>query len=94
MDSRDLLLIANDIRKEYNKKREYWHNNATRYFHQALTSNYITEERLMYELAECKKLKEEYCKVCDILKSRGCNYNFDTSLSIEASKNLLFVHSD
>ena len=70
-DTKDLMLLANNLRKEYNKKRELWYRDATRYFHQAIASHYCTEEALASGIEDCGRLKAQYGEVCDILKKRG-----------------------
>ena len=82
-DTDSLMILANNFRKEYNKKRELWYRDATRYFHQAIASDYCKEECLISSIEECAKLKLQYKEVCDILKSRGCHASIGDSWTIE-----------
>jgi len=46
-------------------------NKAKHYGRQAITNNYHKEDDLIELLEECKRIKEQYKKIVDILTERG-----------------------
>lgn len=90
----DIIVLANKIRSEYNRKRELWYRKSTRYFHQALASSYCSEDDLIKDLEECRALKKRYNDVCRQLKALGCNYDLANNWTIEMSKDRIFTHTN
>ena len=70
-NSKELVMLAADIRKRYNTARERLCNDAKRYYNQSIASTYYSEEMLISEATECGKLKAQYLEICNVLKSRG-----------------------
>lgn len=67
----DFLIMANDIRKEYNKLRETFYRKTRSYYNQAIAGTYHKEDDLITMLNEMKRLKDQYVRVCNILRDRG-----------------------
>lgn len=68
--TKELMLLANDILRDYNKCREEFFNMARRYFNQAATNGYVKEDDMVVKLDRCKELKRRYCELCKILADR------------------------
>lgn len=65
----DIFIVAANQRQAFHKKREELKNLVDQYYRQSSTSTYISEDRLIEMVMECKSLKREYRKTCDILHS-------------------------
>lgn len=65
----DIFIVAANQRQAFHKKREELYNLVGQYYRQSSTSTYISEDRLIEVVRECKLLKAEYRKTCDILHS-------------------------
>lgn len=71
LETRELLLMANNLLAEYNKTRECFENKARQYGRQAITNNYHKEEDLVDLLDDCATLKFRYNEINAILSARG-----------------------
>lgn len=71
LESDNLMMLANDIRREYNEIRHHYHEAEVRYYRQAISSAYYKEADLIEMLEKCRQLKERYITIRDILQGRG-----------------------
>lgn len=73
-DTNDLMLLATDLRHQYSKKKEAFHNISQRYYMQAIASKYYKESDIRDSLDELEALKNQYLDICELLKGRGFYY--------------------
>lgn len=69
----ELLIMANNVRRDYNKTREDCRRLYNRYYNQSIASSYISEDELVEHIEKCRQLKQQYADICIILKSHGIN---------------------
>ena len=63
----DIFVVAATARKDFHKKRDELKNLVDTYYRQASTSTYVSEDKIIECATECKSLKREYRRICDIL---------------------------
>ena len=86
MYSNDLMLVANNIRKEYNKTRDHWYHACVRCYHQSISGGTLLEESIQKEFDKMLELKKEYNDICTILKQRrGYTPTLDDKWRIDTS---------
>jgi len=71
IDSENLMVLASDIRAQYNKLRFEFNSKETGYFRQSISSQYHKEDDLIEMLSRLKTLKTRYIDICNVLKGRG-----------------------
>ena len=71
IDTRDLVLLANDMHQQYSEAKEDLYNTAKRYFTQSIGSSYLSEDVLIEKIELCRHLKEEYIEIKAILTDRN-----------------------
>ena len=91
LESRELVLLATDIRHEYHKIRDRFKSKAMSYYNQSIASSYHKEEDLRNLLTRCETLKKQYLDICEVLKSRGIRPVVD---GWRDSNNDIFVAKD
>lgn len=68
--SDELLLLASQLRAEYNKTRRLFASKAHHYDHQSISNNYHKESDMIELLETCRALKDKYKAVADVLVNR------------------------
>lgn len=63
----DIFVVAATARKDFHKKRDELKNLVDTYYRQASASTYVSEDKIIECARECKSLKHEYRRICDIL---------------------------
>lgn len=86
----ELILMSAGIRKDYNELRQKYFKKCRQYYNQAIASTYHKEDDLIKMLNELARLKDEYLRICDILKNRGVPYSFKAEW--QGNNNHLFNH--
>lgn len=71
-----LMLKANRLLAEYNKKRESFFNKSRAFYNSSVKSTYITEENLIELLCELDEIKHAYNTVCEELERLGLKITF------------------
>lgn len=71
LESEGLLILANDIRTEYNKLRQDYHKISIQYYRQPISTQYYKESELREMLDKLEDFKRRYITICDILASKG-----------------------
>ena len=74
--SQDLILSANELRKDFHRLRDEYKAMSEGYYRQSTASNYYTEDALINKLNALKSIKAEYLRICDILKERGYRHDY------------------
>lgn len=88
----ELMLLANDIRRDYNKTRERLKKKVEYYSRQSIASNYQKEEDIEAILAQCVELRRQYLDIRDVLIERGITQ--DAGGGWRESNNMLFPTND
>lgn len=88
----ELMLLANDIRRDYNKTREHLKKKVEYYSRQSIASSYQKEEDIEASLTRCVELKRQYLDIRDALIGRGVTQ--DAGGGWRDSNNMLFPASD
>lgn len=71
IDNKELILLANDIYRDYNSVRERMFNKVKQYYNQSINGKYHKEEDIVASLERLKRLKEQYKDIYDLLTARG-----------------------
>ena len=71
LGSKELMLLANDLRKDYNKACEHLKKKVEYYSRQSIASTYHKEEDIQASLDRCRELKRQYMDLRDALLERG-----------------------
>ena len=85
------MVLASNLLANYNRTRHELYNRIGNYYRQSIASDYIKEDVLIEMLEKCKKSKESYIRVRDILISRGAETLPDGSFKMDPEKDLLSV---
>lgn len=72
-ESEDLLILANNVRTEYNKLRQDYYKMSVQYYRQPISTKYYKESELREILDKLEEFKRRYITIRDILASRGIN---------------------
>lgn len=88
LESENLMMLASDIRSEYNKIRQQYHEISIRYYRQSIASSYYKESDMIEMLSKCEALKNRYLEIRDILLGRGLVPAFENHW--RDSNNMLF----
>lgn len=89
-----LMLKANRLQAEYNKKRQRFFNKARAFYNSTMRSKVVTEELLVELIFELADIKQEYENVCEELKKRGRCTTFGGAGGVREGNELDFRRLD